>query len=226
MAIVEFGPLIVGARGSIGGCTFSNAGSGATVRAKPRPPKPKNALQQASQSYMAAAAGLWLALSTINKGQWAVYSQSLTLYDSLGRAYTPTARQVFIWSYCVQKSGGLTPDMDYPTALGLATLPTIELTYTTPALTITDMDPAPNAASQFVVKTYLADRAHAFNRMRLLGTVAFLGNEGQPITVAADINGAWGDAEELRVWISVRMLDETLRLSTRLWQYLDFESDV
>jgi len=226
MAIVSFGPLVTGARGSIGGCTFSMAGSGATVRARPRPPKPRKALQTASQSHIAAASALWTALATVSKVAWTLYAGTITLYDSLARAYSPSGRQCFMWSYCVQMSGGLTPDMSIPAGAGLASIPTLTLTYTTPALTLTAWAPTPNAASQFVFKVFNADVPRAFNRRPLLGTVECLGNEGLPFTLAADVNGSWADALDLRVWISVRMLDEDLKLSTRLWQYKDFTSDV
>jgi len=226
MAIVSFGPLIDGARGSVGGVTFSMAGSGATARSRPRPPRPRTTDQVAAQSHMAQSAALWLALPIITQGQWAVYSQSITLYDSLGRAYKPTARQAFMWSYCIQASGGLTPNMTYPTGLGLAVIPTLTLTYSAPAMTLSAWAPAPNILSQFVIMIYYADKPHAFNRLPRLNMVAPLGSVGLPLTLAPNINGTWPNGTELRTWIGVRLIDENHRISTRLMQSKDFTAVV
>lgn len=226
MAIVSFGPLVDGVRGSVGGVTFSNAGSGATVRSRPRPPRPKTPDQVARQSDMAQASALWTALGIVDRLAWVLYAGTITLHDSLARAYTPTGRQVFMWTYCIQASGGLTSDMGIPAGEGLAVIPTLTLTYSAPAMTLSAWEPAPNAASQFVIMTYYADAPHKYNRMPRLNMVAPLGNVGLPLTLAADINGQWPDGSELRCWIGVRMVDEGLKVSTRLLQSKDFTATV
>ncbi len=226
MAIVSFGPIVDEARGSIGGVTFSNAGSGATVRSRPRPPRPKTQMQVLSQSYIAQASALWTALGVVDRVVWQLYAGTITLYDSLARAYTPTGRQVFMWSYCIQASGGLTPDMNIPAGEGMAVIPTLTLTYSAPAMTMTAWEPTPHAESQFVFMIYYADAPHKYNRMPRLNMGAPLGNVGLPLTMAADINGEWPNGSELRCWIAVRMMDENLKVSTRLIQYKDFTAVV
>ncbi|GAI69604.1 unnamed protein product, partial [marine sediment metagenome] len=225
-AIVSFGPLVDEVRGSLGGVTFSNAGTGATVRSRPRPPRPKTPDQVRGQSYLAQGAAMWDGLSGVTRDAWQTYAESITLTDSLAREYSPTGRQALIWSYCIKAHGGLTPAWTVPTGLGLAVIPTLTLFYSAPAMTLSAWDPAPNAASQFIIMIYYADRIHAYNRMRRLAMVAPLGNVGLPLTLAADINSNWPDGTELRCWISVRMFDEDLKISTRLMQSADFTAVV
>ena len=222
MAICSFGPLIDGARGSIGGVTFSRAGSGATVRAKPRPPRPVRERQVEGQSFLGQAAAIWTTTSSITKTFWGTYGASITLYDGLARAYHPTGRQAFVWSYCVQASGGMTIDMTVPTGVGLAVVPTLTLEYLAHGLRLTGWTPAPAATDQLVFMTYRADRPRAFNRRGRAGLSLLDGADGLPEILVGDIDESWPIGTELKAFVGVRVIDENLRLSTRLMQGLEF----
>ena len=223
MAICSFGPIIDGARGSVGGVTFSRAGSGATVRAKPRPPRPVRERQVEGQSYLAQAAALWAALDITPRGQWRDYATSITLYDSLARAYHPTGRQAFVWSYCVRASGGISLTMDAPTGVGLSVVPTLTFGFTAHELTLTSWVPTPHENSNIVLMVYRADRPRAFNRRTRKSLSLIQGDQALPYTLDDDIDETWPVGTELTTFVGVRKIDEVRRLSTRLMQRFYFE---
>ncbi len=96
MAIVIYGPLITGARGSVAGVTFSNTHSGQTARNRPRPPLPQKPQQLARQLSLATIAGLWRSLTQAQRDGWEQYAATVTFTNSLGQPYTITGFQHFV----------------------------------------------------------------------------------------------------------------------------------
>ena len=222
MSIVTFGPLVDGARGSIGGVTFSRAGSGATVRSKPRPPRPRRERQVEGQSYLAQASALWLATARELQTDWDDYAATITLYDSLARAYHPTGRQAYVWSYCVRASGAIPLTMTPPIGVGLATVPTLTLDYYGHNLRLTAWTPTPENASNLVFMIYRADRPRVFNRRGRIAINLLNGTSSLPYTLATGIDTGWAVGTELKLFVGVRCIDDVRRLSTRLIQGLEF----
>lgn len=222
MAIVTYGPLVDEVRGSVGGVTFSRAGSGCTVRAKPRPPKPVSEAQVLMQSHLAEGAATWKPIAQVTKDLWDAYAATITLYDSLGRAYHPTGRQAFIWSLCIQKLGDEALDMTAPSDVGLAVLPTLTFDFNVHDLRLTVWVPAPNEFDRFFFVTYWADRPRTFNRRRRKNLVTCFGDEGLPFELCPDIDQYYPLGSELRAFVGIRGIDADHRVSTLRMQSLDF----
>lgn len=222
MAILSFGPLVLGLRGSVGGVTFSVTGTGPTVRMKPLPPKPKSAKQVLMQSYIAWGASTWRDLAQAVKDQWVLYGDTITLTDSLNREYSPTGRQVYCWSAFTQLNWVTAPDMTLPTDVGLAIIPVLTFDFSGHDLRLTGWNPAPAAADTFSFLVYYADRPRAFNRMPLKTNLEVPGDSGLPLVLSSDVDAGWLVDSELRIYVNVREIDADHRVSTKLIQSLDF----
>lgn len=94
MARVQFGGIVTGLRGKVGGSVFSNNGSGPTYGTKTTATKagPKKSLQS---SYIANASTAWRNLSAGNRSAYDAYASTQPRTDSLGRTYYLTGFQMW-----------------------------------------------------------------------------------------------------------------------------------
>lgn len=222
MANISYGPLADKIRGSIGGVTFSRAASGETVRAKPRPPKPRSTSQVEKQAYLAAGSFMWKQLPGVLKTAWGVYAATITLYNSLGQAYSPTARQAFIWSMNIQEYLPGPAVGNAPGGVGLALIPTLTFDYNANDLRLTAWVPAPHVNDDFVFMIYYADEPHAFNRMPRKCLQVITGAQALPFILCADIDDGFTVGDELKTFVGIRVFDNLNRISTRRMQGFEF----
>ncbi len=89
MAIVKFGPTVVGARGTIAGTVFSANKSGPFARGWSRGSNPRSALQSAHRGVIGSMATTWRALTQAQRDDWIDYADDLPqqLTNSLGEDY-------------------------------------------------------------------------------------------------------------------------------------------
>lgn len=89
MAIVLFGPLVIGARGTIGGTIFSANGGGPYARGWSKGSNPKSTLQTNQRGRFTSLAASWRDLTQAQRDNWIAYAadpaQELT--NSLGVTY-------------------------------------------------------------------------------------------------------------------------------------------
>jgi len=222
MGIVSFGPLADEVLGSVGGVTFSRGCSGATVRARPRPPRPRGQYQLYMQSLLARAAGAWPFVLEPERLLWVAYAASITLYDGLGRAYHPRAEQVWVWSYVLRflSASGVGPLP--PVVGGLAAPSTYTIDYNAHNLRLFNWAPVPNSNDWYYFIVYFADSRRAFNRMRRFALKTVRGSDAVPLVLATAIDGGWAVGTLVRAWVRSRVLDYQRRVSLERLDYFDF----
>lgn len=99
MAIVKFGSLVVGVRGSIGGVTFSEALGGPYARSWGRSTNPRSRLQQRGRSHFGGLGAAWQALTPTERGDWdsLAAADPEPTFNSLGEPVTLSG-----WAYFVR----------------------------------------------------------------------------------------------------------------------------
>lgn len=97
MSIIKFGVLVVGARGTFGGATFSANHAGPYVKSWARPSNPTTDLQTAQRARLASIPALWRPISTFQKGTWDDWAAlpAQDLVNALGETYHLTGFQWF-----------------------------------------------------------------------------------------------------------------------------------
>lgn len=74
MAIIKFGVVVVGARGTIGGMTLSENLSGPFAKTWSKGPNPKSPLQSEQRGLLGTLASSWRALSQAQRDDWDDYA--------------------------------------------------------------------------------------------------------------------------------------------------------
>ncbi len=89
MAIVKFGPMVVGARGVVGGVIFSANGGGPFIRAYSRGSNPRTSLQQNQRQRLSFWASEWRALTQVQRDDWIDYADDAAQQkeNKLGELY-------------------------------------------------------------------------------------------------------------------------------------------
>jgi len=89
VAIVKFGPMFVGARGTLGGIIFSANQAGPFVRSWSKGSNPRTALQSAQRGILTDFASNWRNLTQAEKDDWDDYADDAAqeLTNSLGETY-------------------------------------------------------------------------------------------------------------------------------------------
>ena len=89
MAILKFGPTVVGARGTIAGTIFSANKSGPFARTWSRSSNPRTALQTAQRATWSTFASAWKDLAQAERDDWDDYADDAPqeLTNSLGETY-------------------------------------------------------------------------------------------------------------------------------------------
>ncbi len=126
MAIIKFGSVITGMRGSIGGTTFSANGSGDYAKAWRAGPNPRSELQSAQRATLGGLGASWLSLTSAQRTAWDTYAalpaQKLT--NSLGVDYYASGWNWFVKNQLQQLQRTSTPTVTAPVG-ARPTAPTI-----------------------------------------------------------------------------------------------------
>ncbi len=117
MAIVKFGPMVVGARGTIAGTIFSANLGGPFVRGWSRGSNPRTASQQANRGVLTEFASLWRDLTTAEKDDWIDYADDAPQEktNSLGETYFASGFNWFVAINSALTQAGDTLRDDAPT---------------------------------------------------------------------------------------------------------------
>jgi len=83
-------------RGKLGGVVFTRARNGTNLKAKGIPINPGTISQSRARSNLVTALGNWQLLTAANMSSWNVLASSLTYYNSLGQAYSPSGQQLYM----------------------------------------------------------------------------------------------------------------------------------
>jgi hypothetical protein len=97
MAIIKFGALVVGARGTIGGVTYSANKSGPYARAWGHGSNPRTVAQSITRADMGGLGARWLAISSSERDDWDSFAADAAneLTNSLGETYFLSGWQWF-----------------------------------------------------------------------------------------------------------------------------------
>lgn len=82
--------------GSAGSTTASRNRYGSYLRTRTNPVNPNSIAQQTERNNLASLSASWRDLSEVDRTAWSAAAASVVLYDSLGRAYTPSGAQYYI----------------------------------------------------------------------------------------------------------------------------------
>ncbi len=96
---LKYGPVVLDARGSVGGTTFSRNHFGAYTRARTTPVNPRTAGQSAVRQAMSDLSVIWsTGLTAPQRAAWDLYGRSVAMLDKLGATIYPTGQNHFIRS--------------------------------------------------------------------------------------------------------------------------------
>jgi len=136
MAIVKFGVLVAGVRGTTSGVTFTANGTGPYVRAWAKGSNPHSPLQSLTRGRLSVCGPLWAALTPVQKTAWDTFAASPpeTDYNTLGEVILLSGWQWLVRVNQRRQSVGLATTSTVPTntaatqpascALTFADLPT------------------------------------------------------------------------------------------------------
>ena len=136
MAIVKFGVLVAGARGTASGIVFTANASGPYVRAWAKGSNPRTTAQASTRSRLAVNGALWAALTPVQKAAWDAFGAAPpeTDYNTLGEVILLSGWQWLCRVNQRRQSVGLAATSTVPTnspattpasvALSFAELPT------------------------------------------------------------------------------------------------------
>lgn len=155
MAIVKFGSMVVGVRGTIGGVTFSANGTGPYAKAWARPGRFPSAPQSDALANLASIAATWRDLTTTQQNGWDTWASASAPIktNSLGETYVLSGFQWFCSVNVNLENMGQAHRVDAPT-LANPTAPTI--TSVTAQVT-----PPPNSAIAYPVNEFSGFYLHA-----------------------------------------------------------------
>lgn len=95
MAIIQFGDIITGMRGSVGGATYGNSRSGFTKRNKPIPTQPVSSERGLARGLLAFWQGQWRTLTDTERAAWNAATANFPRVNSLGITYYLTGINLF-----------------------------------------------------------------------------------------------------------------------------------
>lgn len=199
MAIVKFGTLVVGVRGTIGGMTFSANHAGPHARVWQKPSNPATTYQQITRGRMTAYGALWNGMTAALRADWRTFAATPPEadYNSLGELILPTGWEWFCRiqqrlqtaaravSTTVPGASAVTPPAS--ATLAFAELPGGACTVTYPNATFGATDAAIlylafNTTSGMLVK----------NSQRILTYAKYNPGNG-PKTITTEVSARWGN---------------------------------
>lgn len=122
MAIIEFGSMVVGARGTVGGNIFSANKAGPYVRTWSKGGNPRTPRQTDNRNVLARFATAWGLLSQAERDDWDDYADdpAQELENSLGIAYFASGFAWYVKINSANDQAGSTIRDDAPTLVPLA----------------------------------------------------------------------------------------------------------
>jgi len=117
MAIIKFGALVVGARGTIGGLIFTSGGAGPYVRNWARGANPRSSPQSRQRARYSAMPEAWRALDDTERDAWATFAAdpAQELINKLGEPYYLNGYGWFTKINTRLLRAGFSPRVDPPT---------------------------------------------------------------------------------------------------------------
>ena len=117
MAIIKFGVLVAGARGTASGLIFTANGTGPFVRAWSKGSNPRSALQSQVRGRLSRCGPLWAGLSGAQKAAWDAFGAAPpeTDYNSLGEVILLSGWQWLVRVNQRRQSVGLATTTTVPT---------------------------------------------------------------------------------------------------------------
>lgn len=97
--LIQLGPLVANASGSIGGTTIQKTGSGLTARKKPTgdpPPDKPTVMDSINRLIFFAADRGWSHLGLGDRKDWSDFAAGLTFTNRFGDPYTPTGYLAYL----------------------------------------------------------------------------------------------------------------------------------
>jgi hypothetical protein len=118
MARIQLGAPATGLRGTIGGITYSENGSGVYAKAWAQGPKKRTQAQQWLRSILSMGGGLWASLSGADRTAWKNFAKAPTEIDKdpWGIQYFLSGWQWFIRAQMRRVAVGLGPSATPPSA--------------------------------------------------------------------------------------------------------------
>ncbi len=122
MAIVKFGPTVVGARGTIAGTIFTANKSGPYARGWSKGANPQSDLQNAHRNLLADIAATWRDLTVAQRDDWIDYADdpAQELTNSLGENYFASGFNWFVRINLNLEAAGAARRVDAPTLVRVA----------------------------------------------------------------------------------------------------------
>jgi hypothetical protein len=223
MATVIYGPMITGARGSVGGVTFSKGGSQEIAKLKAHVPYPGRSSQHNARIRLARPSNHWAQLTQAQRDDWAAYAITVTLINSLGQSYHPTGQQAYCWFWSTLNRGWTTAlDGTAPSLSGAPAVPVCTFAYSATQIQLTGCAPNLGATEMMLVTVFRADKRLKHNRLRLANNVFQLGPWGLPAVLAVGIDTGIASGFLARAHIQWRMIDANRRPSTAQKTYVDW----
>jgi len=223
MANIQFGPLIKGATGAMGGVAFGKAASGWFAKRKGRPSRAFRALTAGQARRLGWAAGNYRTLSTARREAWAAYALTVNLTDYWGDIYHPTAMQAFVRNNTVEEAPWTIQYLDAPSLNGLPTAHVLTIDYNADDLRLTAVTAALAANERLWLSTmHPTMHTQRSGRGAQLDRVVATSATGLPLTLAADYRGTIPAANDAlaRVWAT--LIDANDRVSPAWLTQLDF----
>ncbi len=214
MARVLFGPIVTGARGSVGGTTFSAIGARGIIKRKAISKRPETQAQQLGKQAMARFSPAWRGLTQAQRDDWATYADTVTLVDSLGQDYSPQPLQAYLRNQLPFAPEDADRDDDAPTATGLPTVPTVVFDVSADDLRVFSIAPVlPTDAILFVSVLPATLRTRKLESGRVVVRAKIISTDTIPIILVADYGAALAAGTEARWNVRYRYVDADQRIS-------------
>jgi hypothetical protein len=196
MANIVLGAMVVEARGSVGGSTFSRNAGGAYARGRVKPTNPQTPFQSLVRSMLGANAKNWgSVLTDAQRSAWITVAPEHPLPNKVGAIITLSGIQMYQQLNMVLALVGSTPIDVPPADFSISALNSVAVTATsggTPALFLT-VDPIALATDEMLYVSATpqgsASRNFAKNVLRFVGTVA---DGASPINILTLWNTRFG----------------------------------
>lgn len=117
MGIIKFGGGVSAISGKVGGTVYARNRAGAYARNWAKPTNTPTAKQSANRLAFGNVSKDWAALTSLQQEGWNTLASTVTRFNRLGDAYTPTGRQIFLESANNMRVISQTPLTDAPISL-------------------------------------------------------------------------------------------------------------
>jgi hypothetical protein len=130
MAILRYGTTVIGIRGTIAGCVFSQGHAGPYVKTWRRPRNQLTAIAATTKRNLTQYGALWASMASALRDDWSAFAASPPEldYNSLGIQYWLTGYQWLVRANVRRESLGLAVTTDVPASVAVTAPATCTLT--------------------------------------------------------------------------------------------------